>query len=80
MEHCLSNCDLGGISALPAAEDAVANLVLGRLGGGRRGQDDAGELGTGDPREGGLKLVLAGNLEEVEEVGCGGVYGDEVLA
>ena len=42
-------------------------------------EDNAGEFGAGDPGEGGLVLVFAADLEEVEEVGCGGVDGDEVF-
>jgi len=42
-------------------------------------QDDASKFGAGDPGEGGLVLVFAADLEQVEEV-CGrGVDGDEVL-
>ena len=47
--------------------------------GGWGAEHDAGEFGTGDPGEGGLVLVFAADLEEVEEVGCGGVDGDEVF-
>lgn len=65
--------------SLRRAEDAVTELELGR---GRRGRresgDDAGEFGAGDPGEGGLMLVFPLDLEEVEEVGCGGVNGDLV--
>ena len=42
-------------------------------------ENDAREFGAGDPGEGGLVLVFATDLEEVEEVGCGGVDGDEVF-
>ena len=45
------------------------------MGGG----DDACELVAGDPGEGGLPLVVAGDLEQVEEVGAAGVHGDGVL-
>lgn len=60
------------------AEDAVADFVFGGLGLGGRGdgEDGAGEFGAGDPGEGRLVLVFAADLEEVEEVGCGGVDGD----
>jgi hypothetical protein len=34
---------------------------------------------AGDPREGRLPLVFAGDLEEVEEVGAGRVDGEGVL-
>jgi hypothetical protein len=65
--------------SLRSAEDAVAELKLWR--GRRRGRersDDAGEFGAGDPGERGLVLVFPLDLEEVEEVGCGGVDGDLV--
>lgn len=68
-----------GVAALRCAEDFVADFVFGCGGGGGRGDDGAGELGAGDPGEGRLVLVLAADLEEVEEV-CGrGVDGDEVF-
>lgn len=65
--------------SLRGAEDAVAKLKLwrGRRRGRERG-DDAGEFGAGDPGERGLVLVFPLDLEEVEEVGCGGVDGDLV--
>jgi len=63
-----------GVAPLGGAEDAVAGAeTRGREGGG---EDCAGEFGAGDPGEGWLVLVFAADLEEVEEVGCGGVDGD----
>ena len=47
-------------------------------GPSRDGLDHAGELGAGDPRELGLVLIFAADLQEVEEVGGGSVYLDEV--
>lgn len=68
------------VAALAGAEYLVAHiefwgpsLVRGD------GEHDAGEFGTGNPGESGLVLVFAPDLEEVEEVGCGGVDGDQVL-
>ena len=71
--------DVGGVAALRGAENAVADGELGVREGGRDGEDGAGELGAGDPGEGGLVLVFAADLEQVEEVGGGGVDGEEVL-
>lgn len=68
-----------GVAALGGAEDAVAEAEFGGGEGGWEGGDDAGEFGTGDPGEGRLVLVFAPDLEEVEEVGCRSVDGDEVL-
>jgi len=36
-------------------------------------EDDAGEFGARDPGEWRLVLILAPDLQEVEEVGCCGV-------
>lgn len=70
---------MGSEPPLRGAEDAITELEFrrGRGGGGKRG-DDAGEFGAGDPGEGRLVLVFPLDLEEVEEVGCGGVDGDLV--
>lgn len=66
------------ISSLTGAKHFVAYFVL--WGAGRGGlEDDARELRACDPGEGGLMLVFAADLEEVEEVGCGSVDGDEVF-
>ena len=68
------------VAALRGAEDSGPDAVFwGCGGGGGDCDDDAGELGTGDPGEGRLVLVFAADLEEVEEVGCGCVDGDEVF-
>lgn len=69
-----------GVAAVAGAEDPVADVEfwgLGLVGGD--GEDHAGEFGAGDPGQGGLVLVFAPDLEQVEEVGCGGVDGDQVL-
>lgn len=72
--------DEGGVAALAGAEDFVADGEFGRGGGGGWGaEDDAGEFGAGDPGQRRLVLVFAPDLEQVEEVGCGGVDGDEVF-
>lgn len=68
-----------GIPSLGGAKDSIANLVFGRLVGGRCDDDDARELGAGDPREGRLMLVFPSNLEEVEEVSCSRVDSDQVF-
>ena len=72
---------MGGISALRSAKDLVSGFVAGIGVGGRGGpgENDAGELGAGDPGERGLVLIFAADLEKVEEVGCRGVDGDEVF-
>lgn len=70
-----------GIAALGSTENAISDLErgLGRGVAGHR-EDGAGELGARDPGERRLVLVLAADLEEVEEV-CGrGVDRDEVFA
>lgn len=76
----LFGADFSRVTALRGAEDLVADLVflvLGAIAG--RGGDDAGELGAGDPGEGRLVLVFAADLEQVVEVGGGGVDGNGVL-
>ena len=74
---------MGCVGALGGAEDAVADAEAWRGRGGREGGweggDCAGEFGTADPGEGGLVLVFALDLEDVEEVCAGGVDLDEVF-
>lgn len=65
------------VPALRGAEDVVAGMESRGRRGGR--EDDAGEFGAGYPGQGGLVLVLAADLEEVEEIRGAGVDGDEVL-
>lgn len=63
------------ICTLVRAKDLVTLFELGSLAsrqGGRCLENDTRELGAGYPWEGGLVLVLAPNLEEVEEVCCRG--------
>lgn len=65
---------MGGISALGRTEDAIADAEARRRGGGGGNcGDGAGEFGPADPGEGWLVLVFALDLEDVEEVGAGGV-------
>jgi hypothetical protein len=45
-------------------------------GAARHGEHGASKFGAGDPGQWGLVLIFAGDLEEVEEVGCAGVDGD----
>lgn len=82
LERLLPRGDFRGVAALRGAEDFVADFVLGRAPVGERGgrgEDDAGEFRARYPGEGGLVLVFARDLEEVEEVGCGCVDGYQVL-
>jgi len=67
------DADLGCEGALGRAEHARADGVETPPGAG---EDEAGEFGARDPREGGLALVLAADLEGVVEVAGGGVDGD----
>ena len=67
------------IPTLRSTEHFVPNCIAGIRGTGRGGEDSAAELGAGDPGERRLVLVFAADLEEVEEVGCGGVDRDEIL-
>ena len=71
-----------GISALAGSEDSIADLVEGctatRQGRGCF-ENDARELRTSNPRKGWLVLVLAADLQQVEEVGCRGADGNQVL-
>lgn len=67
---------------MACTEHLVANLVEGCSAvWQRRGsfQDHAREFGASDPRKRWLVLVLAADLQQVEEVGCRGVDGDQVL-
>ena len=74
--------DMRGISALAGSKDSVADLVEGctatRQGRGCF-ENDTRELRASNPREGWLVLVLAADLQQVEEVGCRGVDGNQVL-
>lgn len=67
------------IGALSGTKDFVAGLVFGVGKACRRGDDDAGEFVASGPRKGWLVLVFALDLEDVEEVCCGSMDGDEVL-
>ena len=71
-----------GISALAGSKDPVADLVEGctatRQGRGCF-ENDTRELRASNPRAGWLVLVLAANLQQVEEIGCRGVDGNQVL-
>jgi hypothetical protein len=78
----LGGRDLGRVAALRGAEDAVADAELGRGAArelGRRGEHDAGELGPGHPGQRRLVLVLAADLQQVEEVGRRGADGNEIF-
>lgn len=66
------------ISALRRPKDSIALLESWSLAGGGGGEDDACELGAGDPGEWRLILVLATDLEKIEEIGRGGVDGNEI--
>jgi hypothetical protein len=59
LEGRFDGADFICVGALAAAEDAVAGGEFGVLGGGRGGEDDAGEFGAADPGELGLPLVFA---------------------
>jgi hypothetical protein len=64
------------VSALRSAEYPISNSIPRCSAIWERGRDrddHAGEFGAGDPWEGWLMLVFSGDLEEVEEIGCGGV-------
>ena len=67
---------------MAGSKDSVADLVEGgtatRQGRGCF-ENDARELRASNPREGRLVLVLAADLQQVEEVGCRGVDGNQVL-
>ena len=62
--------------ALARAEDARADGMFGRCISPRGGQHGAGEFDAGYPGEGRLVLVCAADLQQVEEIGRGGVDGD----
>lgn len=72
---------MGCVGALGGAEDAIADAETGGSGGGVGGESEDGscKLGTTDPGEGRLMLVFALDLEDVEEVGAGGVDLNEVF-
>jgi len=67
------------VPALCSAEDPVTGLEGWRGVAGGGGQDDAGEFGAGYPGERGLVLVFTTDLKKVEEIGGGGVDGDEIF-
>lgn len=78
-ERGLRGEDVRGVGALGRAEDAVTGLEA-RVGDrGRCCQDCAGEFHPRDPGQGRLVLVLALDLEQVEEVGPRGVDLDQVF-
>ena len=65
------------ITALSSAEDAGTDAVFWRCAGICGDcENGTGEFGARYPGEGRLVLVFASDLEEVEEVGCGGVDGN----
>jgi hypothetical protein len=74
--------DMCGISALAGSKDSVADLEEG-CAATRQGRgcfkNNARELRASNPREGWLVLVLAADLQQVEEVGCRGVDGNQIL-
>jgi len=76
VQHFFSRRDLGGITSLRCPEYFVSDLVFGLRDAGGHGEDDARELGAGDPGKGRLMLVFAGDLQEVKEIGRGSVDGD----
>ena len=65
------------VRALGGAKDTVADFKPLRCL--RSGEDSSCELGAADPRQWRLVLVLALNLEEVEEVGARGVDFNQVM-
>lgn len=77
--------DVGGIGTLGGAEDAIAHLepalslFLSLYRGSRNGQNGTCEFGAPDPWQRRLVLILALNLEQVEEIGAGGVNFDQVV-
>lgn len=75
-------CNQGSIPTLRGAEDFISSLVFWCLVSWELSwclQYNTRELGSRDPRELGLVLVFPTDLEEVEEIGCGCVDGDEVF-
>lgn len=60
-------------------KDSFSLLELGVRICGRGEENNTGELGAGDPGQGRLILVSAADLEEVKEVGRGGVDEEKVL-
>jgi hypothetical protein len=82
LQLLLGACNMCRIPALTRAKHLVAGLKLRRLAARKRCrglQDDARELGAGNPGKCGLVLVFAADLEQVKEVGGRGVDGDEVF-
>lgn len=70
---------MSSVSALGRSEDAIADIEATLLARGCRrwdGEDGAGKLSASDPWEGRLVLILALDLEQVEEVGARGVDFD----
>lgn len=66
--------------ALAAAKDLIALVeLLLPAAAGRRLDDHAAELGTPDPGQCRLPLVLAPDLQRVEEVRSACVHGDQVF-
>lgn len=77
-EDAVADLEFVGGGRVHGAVDAGQGRAAGlRVGG--RGEDGAGELGAGDPRQGRLVLVFAADLEEVEEIGAAGADLDEVF-
>lgn len=64
-----------GEGTLDSAEDAVAGFMKWGVRGWSR-DNGASEFGAGYPRERGLVLVDASDLEQVEEIDGAGVDGD----
>lgn len=67
------------IGALGRTEDPVASLEAWGLRGSGNSDNGAGELGATDPGQWRLVLIFALNLEDVEEVGAGGVNLNQVF-
>lgn len=70
---------MSSIGALGRSEDAITNIEATLLAHGCRrwdGKDGAGKLSASDPWEGWLVLILALDLEQVEEIGARGVDFD----
>nr|POE79862.1 hypothetical protein CFP56_07928 [Quercus suber] len=74
----LDGADLRRVPALRRAEHLVADPELGAALARDRGHD-ARELRAGDPRQLGLVLVFAPDLQQIEEVGGRGMDVDAVL-
>lgn len=68
---------MSSISALGSSEDAITDIEATLLVRDCwNGEDGAGKLSASDPWEGRLVLILALDLEQVEEVGARGVDFD----